>query len=136
MSRSRLTLVSALASLFVLLTVAAGTASAQDTGTINISGVEEFAAFGVSQDLNVTGTGACAAAGAVQILVGVTDEVTGGSGAAIVNTQCESAGQHIQWLATAVVTNMRPGDTALVDVTANGAISDTDQKEVVIKQFH
>jgi hypothetical protein len=136
MSRSRLTLVSALASLFVLLTVAAGTASAQDTGTINISGVEEFAAIGPSQSLNVTGTGACAAAGAVQILVGVTDEVTGGSGAAIVNTQCESAGQHIQWLATAGATNMRPGDTALVDVTANGAISDTDQKEVVIKQFH
>ena len=140
MSRLRLALAGALVAVVVLL-VAAGTVSAQSTG-INISGAEIVQSSIVppppATDVNVTGTGTCVASGTVTLKVALTDEVTGGAGHGVGRTECVSAGEHIQWLVT--VTNVfpavRPGDKANVTATAGGGISGTDQKEVIVQQFH
>jgi hypothetical protein len=121
----------------VLLVTVLGSASAQSSGTLSISGAETASATLITMDVNVIGTGVCAAAAVVDIQVTVTDEVTGGIATGLVETTCQSAGDHINWLVTANgSTAIRAGDKALVVATATGGIDDQDQKEATIKQYH
>jgi hypothetical protein len=131
MSLRRVTLVSAFASLLLLLGAVGGTASAQSVGKVSVGDAEALTQVVV----DITGTGVCGLSGPVTLTVKVGDLDLGTSGVNTTVTTCTSPDEHINWVVGVVLFPFRPGDRALVDVTATGAIIDQDQKEVIIKQY-
>jgi hypothetical protein len=119
-----------------LLVLAAAPGAAAPPPGISISGAELQSEVGSVEEITVIGTGVCASAGTVFLTVTIQDLETGGSGSSGTLTSCLSPGEHIRWASRPVTFNARPGDVARVTATASGAISDTDTREVIIKQFH
>ena len=117
----------------VLAVVAPPAAHAQETGNLEVTGAELIFESGVSETVVVKGTGRCATAGDVLIRAQVRDLETGGRGVGSATTRCIHAGELIQWSVQVIARGTRPGDRALVQAAANGAISDADSKEVILQ---
>src|SRR4051812_11795926 len=121
-----------MAALVSLLVFAVGNATAQGTGTISVNGLE---AFTFSQVV-VTGSGVCDHQGALALTIHLAELDTNTTGGGAETIQCLSPDEHINWAVLAGLPFYRAGDRVLIDVTAVGAITDADQRETTVKQFH
>lgn len=123
-----------IATAVVIATVAAATAvAAEEQDKIHILEAEvSFEASTVDQ-INVKGNGLCGAPGLVTIRGTLRDLQTNGTAIGSMTVQCFSAGEHVQWLLRLLGVGSRPGDRVLVSVTATGAISDADEKELMLQ---
>jgi hypothetical protein len=117
-----------------LAVFAPSTAAAQeDTGTIEVTSAELVADTLTGETIVVRGTGRCAAAGPVLLRVILRDLETGARGIGRADTRCLRPGEIIHWNVQVTGTGFRAGDSVLVQVAANGAITDADQKTVILK---
>ena len=105
----------------------------EDTGDIEITSAELISDSLVGETIVVRGTGRCAAAGTVLLRVVVRDLETRARGLGQAQTTCLAPGELIKWSVEVTGNGFRPGDRIVVQVNANGAITDADQKELILK---
>ena len=128
-SRSFLVLV-----VVLLAALAPSAARAQeDTGDIEITSAELVSETLVTETIVVKGTGRCAAAGPVSLRVVLRDLETRARGLGQAETRCLRPGELIKWNVQATSSGFRAGDWIVVQVNAAGAITDADQKRLILK---
>lgn len=127
--RSLATLVAVL-----LAALAPSAAPAQeDTGDIEITGAELVSEASAAETIVVKGTGRCAAAGPVLLRVIMRDLETRARGIGQAQTSCLTPGEAIKWNVQVTGSQFRAGDSVVVQANASGAITDADQKTLILK---
>jgi hypothetical protein len=118
----------------LLIALSPSAARAQeDTGNIEITSAELISETLAAETIVVKGTGRCAAAGAVLLRVVLRDVETRARGLGQAQTSCLAPGELINWNVQVTSSGFRAGDWVVVQVNATGAISDADQKRLILK---
>jgi hypothetical protein len=108
-------------------------AAQEDTGDIEITSAELVSEALAAETIVVKGTGRCAAAGPVLLRVVLRDLETRARGLGQAETRCLTPGERIKWSVQVTGSGFRPGDTVVVQAAANGAITDAEEKTLILK---